>query len=152
MLFVDAAHQRGGGRKHLVDEDKDRFLRRQLDALANHVHKLADGEICGHQVFLLVDGGDVGFLDLFTNDLVMIIIVRLSDSELEQELGARSAICHQKTHRNTVGIFLTNTFGLCLALLEGMLVLELGSHGGKICRLFCVAAVVSRESERASDR
>ena len=32
------------------------------------------------------------------------------------------------THRNTVGILLTNALGLSLALLEGMLVLELAAH------------------------
>jgi hypothetical protein len=32
------------------------------------------------------------------------------------------------THRNPVGIFLTDALGLSLSLLEGVLVLELGSH------------------------
>jgi hypothetical protein len=32
-------------------------------------------------------------------------------------------------HRNTIGIFLTDAFSFGLALLEGMLVLELGAHG-----------------------
>lgn len=32
------------------------------------------------------------------------------------------------THGDAVQIFLANTFGLSLALLKGMLVLELGSH------------------------
>ena len=32
------------------------------------------------------------------------------------------------TYRNAVGILLTNAFGFCLALLEGVLVLELGTH------------------------
>ena len=32
---------------------------------------------------------------------------------------------------NAVGVFLADAFSFCLALLEGMLVLELGSHGGR---------------------
>jgi len=69
VLVVDAAHKSCRGRKHLIDEDENSLLWRQLDALANHIHKLADGEICGHQVLLLVDRGDVRFLNLFANDL-----------------------------------------------------------------------------------
>lgn len=34
------------------------------------------------------------------------------------------------TYRNAVSILLANTFGFRLALLEGMFVLELGSHCG----------------------
>lgn len=59
MLFVDAAHERGSGWQNLIDEDEDRLLGGELDALANHIDELADGEICGNQVLLLVDGGDV---------------------------------------------------------------------------------------------
>lgn len=59
MLFVDAAHERGGGWQNLVNEDEDRLLGRELDALADHIDELADGEICGDQILLLVDGGDV---------------------------------------------------------------------------------------------
>jgi hypothetical protein len=59
VLFVDAAHERGGGRQNLIDEDEDRLLGGELDALANHIDELANGEICGNQVLLLVDGGDV---------------------------------------------------------------------------------------------
>jgi hypothetical protein len=32
------------------------------------------------------------------------------------------------THRNAVGVFLADALCFCLALLEGVLVLELGSH------------------------
>ena len=59
VLFIDAAHQRGCWRQDLIDEDEDRFLRGQLDALPDHVNKLADGEVGGNKVFLLVDGGDI---------------------------------------------------------------------------------------------
>ena len=70
VLLVDAAHQRGGGRQHLIDEDEDGLLRREFDALTDDVDELADGEICGDQVFLLVDGRNVALLDLFADDLV----------------------------------------------------------------------------------
>ena len=38
------------------------------------------------------------------------------------------AIC--ATHRNAVGVFLADALSFCLAFLEGVLVLELGSHDG----------------------
>lgn len=69
MLFVNAAHQSCGGRKHLVDEDEDGLLGRQLDTLADDVDELADGEIGRDEIFLLVDGGNVGFLNLFADNL-----------------------------------------------------------------------------------
>ena len=59
MLLVDAAHERSGRRKDLIDEDEDCLLRAQLDALPNNVHKLADCEIRRHQVLLLIDGCDI---------------------------------------------------------------------------------------------
>lgn len=33
------------------------------------------------------------------------------------------------TYRNTIGILLANALCLCLALLKGVLILELGTHG-----------------------
>ena len=69
MFFVDAAHQCGCRRQYLIDEDEDSFLGRELDPLSNHIDKLAYGEICWNKVLLLVDGGDIGFLDLLTDDL-----------------------------------------------------------------------------------
>lgn len=69
MLFVDAAHEGGGGGQDLVDEDEDGLLRRKLNALADHVDELSDSEVAGDQVLLLVDGGDVRLLDLLADDL-----------------------------------------------------------------------------------
>lgn len=69
MLLVDAAHQRSGRRQHLIDEDKDGLLGAELDALADHIDELSDGQVCGDEVLLLVDGGNVGFLDFFADDL-----------------------------------------------------------------------------------
>jgi hypothetical protein len=68
VFLVDAAHQRGGGRQHLIDEDEDGLLGGELDALADHVDELAHGEIGGDEVLLLVDGRDVGLLDLLADD------------------------------------------------------------------------------------
>lgn len=69
MLLVNAAHQRRSRRKHLIDKDENGLFGRQLDALADDIHELADGEVCRDEVFLLIDGCDVGFLDLFADDL-----------------------------------------------------------------------------------
>lgn len=69
VLLIDTAHQRSRRRQHLIHEDEDGLLGAQLDALADHVDELADREVRGHQVLLLVDGGDVGFLDFLADDL-----------------------------------------------------------------------------------
>lgn len=59
MLLVDAAHKGGGRWQDLIDEDKDRFLGRELDALADYVDELAYGQVGGYQVLLLVDGRNI---------------------------------------------------------------------------------------------
>ena len=70
VLLVDAAHECGGGWQNLVDEDEDRLLRAELDALADHVDELAHRQVGGDQVLLLVDGRDVALLHLFADHLV----------------------------------------------------------------------------------
>lgn len=69
VLFIDAAHESGSGREDLIHEDENRLLRGELYALANHIDKLAHGEIGGDKILLLVDGSDVRLLDLLTDDL-----------------------------------------------------------------------------------
>jgi hypothetical protein len=100
VLFINGAHQRGCWWKHLVDEDEDGLLGGELDALADYVDKLADGEVRWHQILLLVDGRDVGFLYLFTNDgdtIGVLLALRESVSLLRcamwegRELTMRSA-------------------------------------------------------------
>jgi hypothetical protein len=59
VLLVYRAHERGCGRQDLINEDEDGLLRRQLNALADNVDELADGEVGGDQVLLLIDGCDV---------------------------------------------------------------------------------------------
>lgn len=98
VLLVDAAHEGGGRRQDGVDKDEDNLLRGELDALPDDVDELAYSEICGDEIFLLVDSGDIGLLDLLAD------------------------------YRNTVGIFLTDAFRLGLPLLKGVLVLELRAH------------------------
>lgn len=68
MLVVDAAHQGGRGREHLVHEDEDGLLGAQLDAFADNVDKLADRQVCRHEILLLVDGGNVRLLGLLADD------------------------------------------------------------------------------------
>ena len=69
MLLVDAAHQSSSWWENFIDEDEDGLLWRELDALADDVDELTDGEVGGDEVFLLVDGGNVRLLDLFADDL-----------------------------------------------------------------------------------
>lgn len=68
VLLVDTAHQGSCRRQDLIDEDEDGLLGGQLDALANYVDELAYGEIGRHKILLLVDRGNVGFLNLFADD------------------------------------------------------------------------------------
>jgi hypothetical protein len=37
------------------------------------------------------------------------------------------------TYRNAIAVLLANALSLCLSLLEGVLVLELGTHDGYVC-------------------
>lgn len=69
MLLVDAAHQSGSRGKDLIHEDENSLLGRKLDPLADDVDELADCQVRGDQVLLLVDGSDVALLDLFADDL-----------------------------------------------------------------------------------
>ena len=101
VLLVDRAHECGSWRKRVVDEDEDGLVGRNRDALADHVHKLADCQVHRDQVLALVDRRNVGAHVLFADD------------------------------GNTVGVLLSDACGLCYALLEGMVLLvgELGlSH------------------------
>lgn len=68
-LLVDAAHECCCGWQDLVNEDEDGFLWGELDALADDIDELADGQVCRDEVLLLVDGGDVGLFDFLTDDL-----------------------------------------------------------------------------------
>jgi hypothetical protein len=48
VLLVDAAHQGSGGWQHLIDEDEDGLLWAQLNALADDIDELTDGQVSGH--------------------------------------------------------------------------------------------------------
>jgi hypothetical protein len=82
VLLVDAAHECGGWREGLIDEDEDGFLGRQLDALADDIDELADRQVRGHQVLLLVDGGDVALFHLLADDLYMCARARREVSDV----------------------------------------------------------------------
>ena len=69
MLLVDAGHECGGWWQDLVDKNEYGLLWRELDTLADDVDKLADGEIGWDEILLLVDGGDLGLLNLLADDL-----------------------------------------------------------------------------------
>lgn len=74
VLLIDRAHKCGSRRKDLIDEDEDGLLRAQLNALADHVHELADGEVGWNEVLLLVDGRNVRLLDLLADNLPMLSV------------------------------------------------------------------------------
>lgn len=68
VLLVNRRHQRGSGWQHLIDEDENCLLRGELDALADYVDELAYGEVCGHEILLLVDRRNIGLLDFLADD------------------------------------------------------------------------------------
>lgn len=68
MFIVDRAHQCSGRWKDLVDEDEDSLLGRELDALADDIDELTNGEVGWNKVLLLIDGRNIRLLDLFAND------------------------------------------------------------------------------------
>lgn len=45
MLLVDTAHQRSGRRQNLINEDEDCFFGAELDAFADHIDELSDGQV-----------------------------------------------------------------------------------------------------------
>ena len=84
MLLVDGAHERSSRWQDLIDEDENGFLRRQLDALADDIDELTDGEVGGYQVFLLVDSSNIRFFNLLTDHLDAKTFVRLPSSQEEE--------------------------------------------------------------------
>jgi hypothetical protein len=59
VLLIDCAHQCSGRWQDFVNKDEDGLLGRQLDTLADDIDELANCKVCGDQVLLLVDGGNV---------------------------------------------------------------------------------------------
>ena len=122
VLFVDAAHESGRGGQDLIDENKDGLLRAKLDALADHVDKLAYCQVGRDQVLLLIDGGNVRLFHLLADYLQKV-------SGRSRRTGGRMA------YRNAISVLLANAFGFRLPLLEGVLVLEFGAHCDQIVRV-----------------
>lgn len=92
MLVVNTAHQSRSGWQHLIDEDENGLLGTELDSLANNIDELADSQVCGDEVLLLVDGCDVGFLDFLADDLEGMLVLSWNRWEGDGWLtGIRSA-------------------------------------------------------------
>lgn len=47
MLLVDGAHEGGDGWQDVINEDEEGLFGRELDAFANNVYELTDGEVVG---------------------------------------------------------------------------------------------------------
>ena len=116
VFLVDAAHESGGGRQHFVDEDEDGLLWCKLDTLANDVAELADRQVRGHKILLLVYSRDIGLLYLLTDDLAS---VRHRLSREDRRLGL---------YRDPVRILLPDALSLGLSFLERVFILEFGAH------------------------
>ena len=86
---------------------------------------MTDGEVGGYQVFLLVNSSNVRFLNLFADDLDTCSYVRLLFSKDE---GGRGLEVMFDTYRNPISVLLSDALSFSLALLKGMLILELGTH------------------------
>jgi len=98
MLLINGAHKSSRRGKNLIDEDENGLFWGELDALSDHVDELPNSQIRRHQILFLIDGCDVAFFDLLAD------------------------------YWNPIGVLLSDAFGLSLALLERVLVLELRSH------------------------
>ena len=101
---------------------------------------MANSEVSRDEVFLLVDSRNVRFLDFLANHLDVDTCVRVLYCEGEG-LGKLCLV----TYRNTVGVLLSDTLCFRLALLEGVLVLELGTHVDGRMDLLDVCGCMSME-------
>lgn len=59
MFLVDAAHESGSRRQNFVDKNEDGLLGRELDPLSDDVAELADCQVRGDEILLLVYCRDV---------------------------------------------------------------------------------------------
>jgi len=100
MLVIDSSDGRACRRYLIVDEEEERVLGSQLDALADEEVKLAHGEVVGHEVFLLVEVSDARFGRFFHDD------------------------------RHTIGILLADALALLTTSLERLLFFEFPLHCG----------------------
>lgn len=99
VLLVKAAHGGRGRGDDVVDEEEEGVLRPQADPLSDQEVELADSQVRGHQVLLLVQLGDPGFGCAFHDD------------------------------GDAIRILPPDLFPLGPSLLEGMLFLVLPLHG-----------------------
>jgi len=98
MFLVERAHGRARRRNHVVHEEEQSILWPQMDSLADEEVELANGQIRGHEVFLLI---------------------QISDARLW---------CLLHDHGNAIGILLADLLAFGSALLERMLFLVLELH------------------------
>jgi len=98
VFLIEAAHGCRGGGNDIVDKEEEGVLGSKLDSLSDQEVKLADGQIGGNEVLLLVQLGDPSLGSFLHND------------------------------GNAVGILPTDLFALGAALLEGVLLLVLPLH------------------------
>lgn len=83
VLLVDAAHKSSSRGNYFSCKDEQSLLGGELYTLANNVDELSHGEVRRHKILLLVDGGDVSLLALFTDYLHI-------DLELATEKAVRT--------------------------------------------------------------
>jgi hypothetical protein len=88
VLLVNAAHQRRSRRQDLVNENEDGLLWGELYAFADNIDELANGEVSGNQIFLLVDCSDIRFFDLLADDWDAIGILLPDANGLHVSKGA----------------------------------------------------------------
>jgi len=101
VFLVEAAHGGGGRGDDVVDEEKESVLGPQADPLPDQEVELANSQVRGHQVLLLVQLGDPGFGRALHDD------------------------------GDAIRILPPDLFSLGPSLLEGMLFLVLPLHGDR---------------------
>ena len=103
MLLIDRTHQSRRRWQNLIDKDEDCLLRRQLDSLPDHVHKLPDGEIGRDQILLLIDSRDVRLLDLLADDLYFDDLVSACRVDIPYQIRAERLNLPEYDRRTFVG-------------------------------------------------
>ena len=69
VFLVQGSHGRRGWRNQVVDEEEEGIFGLQVDPLSNQKVKLANSQVRGNQVLLLVKVSDPGLRCLLNDDL-----------------------------------------------------------------------------------
>lgn len=70
MFLINRTHKRGSGRKDFIYENENRLFRGEFDAFTDDVAELSDCQVGWDEIFLLIDGWDIGLFNFFADHLI----------------------------------------------------------------------------------